>query len=199
MSDRDLVRAALAAVDRGDSVVVATVVETERSVPRHAGSKMLVFADGRSTGSIGGGEMEARVIGIAGEVLASGDPRLVTFDLVDPAVGDPGVCGGSVSLYLEPLLPEASVVIVGCGHVGRAVVDLAHWLGYRVTAVDDRTDLATAEQVPTADHVMVGPVGDVIAQVAVTDRTHIVLVTRNMAVDLDAIPAALKTPRGSTR
>ncbi len=197
MSDHDLVRAALAAADRGDSVVVATVVETERSVPRHAGSKMLVFADGRSMGSIGGGEMEARVIEIAGEVLASGAPRLVSFDLVDPAAGDPGVCGGSVSLYLEPLLPEAGVVIVGCGHVGRAVADLAHWLGYRVTAVDDRTDLATAEQVPTADHVLAGPVADVIARAAVTDRTHVVLVTRNLTVDLDAIPAALATPARS--
>ena len=65
MSDLDLVRAALAAVENGDSVVVATVVETERSVPRHAGSKMLVFADRRQLGSIGGGEMVTRVVDAA--------------------------------------------------------------------------------------------------------------------------------------
>ncbi len=205
MRSHDLVRTALAAIDGGESVVVATVVETHRSVPRHAGSKMLVFADGRSMGSIGGGEMEARVIDAAGEVLASGDPRLVTFDLLDPAAGDPGVCGGSVSIYLEPLLPEPSVVVVGCGHIGKAVADLAHWLGYRVTAVDDRAELATPDQVPTADTVMAGPIADVIARAAVNDRTHIVLVTRNISVDLDAIPAALATPArsigvmGSTR
>lgn len=205
MRSHDLVRTALAAIDRGESVVVATVVETRRSVPRHAGSKMLVFADGRSMGSIGGGEMEARVIDAAGEALASGDPRLVTFDLVDPTAGDPGVCGGSVSIYLEPLSSEPNVLVVGCGHIGKAVADLAHWLGYRVTAVDDRAELATPEQVPTADIVMAGPIADVIARAAVNDRTHIVLVTRNMSVDLDAIPAALATPArsigvmGSTR
>ncbi len=197
MNGHGLVRAALDAVDRGDAVVVATVVATERSVPRHAGSKMLVYADGRQMGSIGGGEMEARVIGAAVEVLASGTSRLVNFDLVDPAAGDPGVCGGSVAIYLEPLLPEASIVIVGCGHVGKAVADLAHWLGYRVIALDDRADLATADEVPTADHVLAGPVADNLAQVAITDRTHVVLVTRNMAVDLDAIPAALATPARS--
>ena len=197
MMRHDLLRAALAAIDGGDSVVVATVVETHRSVPRHAGSKMLVFGDGRTMGSIGGGEMEARVIESAGEILATGDPRLVTFDLVDPAAGDPGVCGGSVSIYLEPLVAEPNVLIVGCGHIGKAVADLAHWLGYGVTAVDDRAELATAEQLPTADIVMTGPVADVIARAAVNDRTHIVLVTRNVTVDLDAIPAALATPARS--
>lgn len=197
MNGRDLVRAALDAVDRGEPVVVATVVGTERSVPRHAGSKMLVFADRRQVGTIGGGEMEARVIEASIEVLSSGTPRLVNFDLVDPVAGDPGVCGGAISLYLEPLLPEPNIVIVGCGHVGKAVADLAHWLGYRVTALDDRAELATAEQVPTADEVLAGPIADVIARATITTQTHIVLVTRNMAVDLDALPAALATPARS--
>ncbi len=185
--------------------MVATVVATERSVPRHAGSKMLVFGDRRQVGSIGGGEMERRVVEAAVEALAAGTPRLVSFDLVDPAVGDPGVCGGSVSIYVEPLLPEATVAVVGCGHVGKAVADLAHWLGYRVIALDDRADLATADQVPTADQVLVGPVAEIVARAAITDRTHVVLVTRNMSVDLEAIPAVLATPArsigvmGSTR
>jgi xanthine dehydrogenase accessory factor len=197
VNNHELVRVALAAVDRGESVVVATVVDTDRSVPRHAGSKMLVFGDRRQVGTIGGGEMEARVIDEAVEVLAAGTPRLMSFDLVDPAAGDPGVCGGTVAFYLEPLMPEANIVIVGCGHVGKAVADLAHWLGYRVSALDDRTELATAEEVPNADQVLAGPVADTIGQTLVTSQTHIVLVTRNLAIDLEAIPAALATPARS--
>ncbi len=54
-------------------------------------------------------------------------------------------------------MPEANIVIVGCGHVGKAVADLAHWLGYGVTALDDRSELATPEQIPTADEVLAGP------------------------------------------
>jgi xanthine dehydrogenase accessory factor len=197
MNDHQLVRAALDAVDRGEPVVVATVVETERSVPRHAGSKMLVFADRRQIGTIGGGEMEARVIDAAVGALATGMPRLMHFDLVDPGSGDPGVCGGTVMLYIEPLLAEASVVIVGCGHVGKAVADLAHWLGYRVIAIDDRADVATPDQMATADQVLTGAVPDLIGQVAITDQSHVVLVTRNMQVDLDALPAVLATPARS--
>jgi len=205
VNNHELVRAALDAVDRGESVVVATVVETDRSVPRHAGSKMLVFADRRQVGTIGGGEMEARVIDTSVEVLASGEPLLMNFDLVDPAAGDPGVCGGTVSLYLEPLMPEANIVIVGCGHVGKAVADLAHWLGYGVTALDDRAELATADQIPTADQVIAGPIAETLGQVSITSQTHVVLVTRNLAVDLETIPAVLATPArsigvmGSTR
>ena len=205
MNSHELVRIALDAVDRGEPVVVATVVDTDRSVPRHAGSKMLVFADRRQVGTIGGGEMEARVIDTAVDVLSSGAPRLMNFDLVDPAAGDPGVCGGTITLYLEPLLPEANIVIVGCGHVGKAVADLAHWLGYRVTAIDDRVELATPEQVPNADEVLAGPIAETLATARITSRTHVVLVTRNLAVDLEAIPAALATPArsigvmGSTR
>ena len=197
MNGHELVRAALDAVDHGESVVVATVVETDRSVPRHAGSKMLVFADRRQVGTIGGGEMEARVIDASIDALASAEPRLMNFDLVDPASGDPGVCGGTITLYLEPLMPEANVVIVGCGHVGKAVADLAHWLGYGVSAVDDRAELATAEQFPTADEVLAGPIAEMLGQASITAQTHIVLVTRNLAVDLEAIPAALATPARS--
>jgi len=193
VNNHELVRIALAAVDRGESVVVATVVDTDRSVPRHAGSKMLVFGDRRQVGTIGGGEMEARVIDEAVEALIAGTPRLMNFDLVDPAAGDPGVCGGTVTLYLEPLMPEANIVIVGCGHVGKAVADLAHWLGYGVTALDDRADLAIAELLPTADQVLAGPVADLIGQATIHGGTHIVLVTRNLAVDVEAIPAALAT------
>jgi xanthine dehydrogenase accessory factor len=197
VNGHNLVRAALESVERGDSVVVATVVDTDRSVPRHAGSKMLVFADRRQMGTIGGGEMESRVIDAALDALASGTPRLMSFDLVDPVAGDPGVCGGTVSIYLEPLVPEPNIVIVGCGHVGKAVADLAHWLGYGVVALDDRTHLVTAELLPNADHVLPGPIAGTIRQAPITDQSHIVLVTRNMGVDLDAIPAALATPARS--
>ena len=138
--DRRVIEALAAAVQCGEPVVLATVIETDRSVPRHAGSKMLVRADGTTLGSIGGGEMEARVILAAGEALRTKRPQRLHYELVDPRSGDPGVCGGTVELYVEPHLPPHTVFVVGCGHVGRAVVDLAHWLGDRVVAYDDRPE-----------------------------------------------------------
>ena len=74
-------------------------------MPRRSGAKMLIYGDGRFSGTIGGGEMEARIIAEAQACLADGQTRVVPYSLVDPARGDPGVCGGEVEVYLEPYAP----------------------------------------------------------------------------------------------
>lgn len=175
----------------GKPVVMATVVATSRSVPRHSSSRMLVHDDGLQSGTIGGGEMESRVVSAALDVMSSGNPRLMNFDLVDPASGDAGVCGGTVTIYVEVFMPEATIFVVGCGHVGRAVVELAHWLGYRVVATDDREQLATQDLVPDADVVAGGSITNAMAAAPITANTDIVVVTRNVQVDLEILPILL--------
>lgn len=196
-TDRTIVRALADAIDHGVPVAMATVVRTQNSVPRHAGAKMLVFGDGRQLGTIGGGEMESRVRAAAADALASGHPTSLEFDLVDPAHGDPGVCGGSAFIYLEPYMPRDHVVVIGCGHVGAAVIELAHWLGFRVTALDDRDEVADAASLPDADVVLAGPLADSLRQVTIDASTHVVLVTRNVGVDIDVLPIVLDSPAAS--
>lgn len=187
----NLLRVLLDAVDGGDSVVLATVVGTSRSVPRHAGAKMLIRADGSMIGTIGGGEMEARVRAEAAAVLAEGRPRLIHYELVDPVQGDPGVCGGEVHLFLEPHMPPATIYVIGCGHIGSAVVELAHWTGFRVVAYDDRPELVTDSAVPLADVRVSGELPAALEVAPITDQTHVVVVTRNMTVDLRLLPLLL--------
>lgn len=185
------------AVAAARPVVLATVIETRRSVPRHAGSKMLVYRDGSITGSVGGGEMEARVIEEAGRVLADGRPRLVSYQLTDPGRGDPGVCGGEMSLYLEAYMPASTVFVIGCGHIGRAVVELADWMGFRVVAYDDRAELADPDQLTGADEVLTGDFDEAVAKVPITSETHVVLVSRNMGLDVELLPSILGSPARS--
>ncbi len=197
MSDRQLLSELTDAIERGEPAVLATVIATDRSVPRHAGSKMLLLGDGRQVGSVGGGEMESRVIDAGREAMVDGRTRRFDFDLVDPASGDPGVCGGSVSIYLEPYMPEPTLLVIGCGHVGKAVVELADWLGYRIVAIDDRTELARPELLPGADLVVGGPLPDVLAEIGIDERTHAVVVSRNVSVDLEVLPLLLDSPAAS--
>ncbi len=189
-----ILRELLDVVENGGSAVLATIVETDRSVPRHAGTKMLIRADSTISGTIGGGELEARVISDALEALREQAPRMIEYNLVDPSSGDPGICGGRLKLYLEPYMPTATVYVIGCGHIGRAVVELAHWLGYRVVATDDRTELATVEALPDADSVIAGSIVDALEREPVTDQTWVVVVTRNAAVDVEILPHLVKTP-----
>lgn len=196
-TDREIASGLLAALDEGLAAVMATVTRTHRSVPRHAGAKMLVYSDGRQLGTIGGGEMEARVRAASAELITTGQSANIDYQLLDPARGDPGVCGGSVSVHLEVFMPQPHLVVVGCGHVGAAVIELAHWLGYRVTAIDDRLELAHEDRLGDADVVLSGPLEDSLRQAGIDERTHVVLLTRNVDVDREVLPFVIGSPARS--
>lgn len=183
-----------AAVDAGRPVALATIVATRRSVPRHAGTKMLVYADGTTVGTVGGGEMEAKVVGEARATLERGRSRMVEYELVNPNEGDPGICGGELTLYLEPYMPPHNVYVIGCGHVGRTVVDLAHWLGYHTIAIDDRPDLVSEDAMPNADVRFSGTVTEAIAAHPVSEDSSIIVVTRSPEVDIRILPELVSTP-----
>jgi xanthine dehydrogenase accessory factor len=192
--DQRVLRELAAAVEQGRPAVLATVVATRRSVPRHAGTKMLVYPDGRLVGTVGGGEMESRVIDEARAAFSTRRPQLLDYALVEPARGDPGVCGGEVKIYLEPYMPAHTVVVVGGGHVGRAVVDLADWLGYRTVVVDDRADRLTEEEMPNATERHAGPSREVLPTLEITEDTSVAVVTRSVDRDVEAVSFLLQTP-----
>jgi xanthine dehydrogenase accessory factor len=192
--NRHLLELLLAAQHAGQPTVLATIVKTRGSVPRHAGSKMLVHGDGRISGTIGGGEMESRIVEESLQTLRDGQPRLLTYSLVDPERGDPGLCGGEVDVFLEPYRPPETVLVIGCGHVGQALVRLASWLGYRVVAYDDRSELANQEATPDADLYLTGTIENVLAELTVTPNTYMALLTRNVNLDREILPHLLKTP-----
>lgn len=191
--DQPVFEAVLEALRAGKPAALATVVATQGSVPRQPGSKMLVWPDGSIVGTVGGGEMEARVVAEAQAALDDGKPRLLNYRLTDLAAGDPGICGGSVEVFVEPLNLPPALVVFGAGHVGKAVAELAKWLGFRVDVVDDRTGLATPEQIPGMDGYHEASPSELPAGLAITRRTSIVAVTRGLAVDRDLIPLLLRT------
>lgn len=187
--------AALAELEKNNRPgALCTIVSSRGSTPRHTGSKMLVYPDGSFTGTVGGGEMENRVIAEAQQALRTGQARLVEYNMSDPGRGDPGVCGGQLEIFIEPILSRATVVVVGAGHVGQAVAHLAKWLGFYVIVSDDRPEFATAEQVPEADELIPGELADLPKAVEITPWTYVVLTTRGVPVDVGGLPALLETP-----
>jgi xanthine dehydrogenase accessory factor len=187
--------ASLAALEvSGQAAALCTVIRARGSVPRHVGSKLLVYADGRIEGSIGGGALESRVIVAAQEALRTGQASLVQHQLVDPTQGDPGVCGGEVEIFVEPLRPRPTLLVIGGGHVGQAVVHLGHWLGFCVILTDDRPEFCAPEATPGADVYLPGAFLEVAAQVPFTPDTYIVLSTRGSPVDVALLPFLLARP-----
>lgn len=178
---------------KGEPYALCTIVSSQGSTPRGAGSKMLVLEDGQIVDTIGGGEMENRVISAAKEALVDGNTRLLSYSFTDPGRGDPGVCGGQVEVYVEPNLPPPSLVVVGAGHVGKAVAHLAQWLGFRVVVSDDRPEFSSDEAVPEADLYHSGPLSQLPDFINVNQWTYVVLTTRGVNVDLEGLPSLLET------
>lgn len=178
----------------GARVAVCTIVRTRGSVPRHAGSRMVVHADGRIEGSVGGGEMESRVIRDALRVLDQGVPELVKYRMVDPQSGDPGVCGGELEVFVEPLRGRPVLVVIGGGHVGAALVHLGRWLGFRVVLSDDRPEFCSPQAAPGADEYLTMTIGELCKRYAFTPDTYVVLPTRGMRLDVEGLPDLLQVP-----
>ncbi|MEX1247174.1 MAG: XdhC family protein [Anaerolineales bacterium] len=194
-SAQDGVFSRLAALEAGgQSAALCTVTRTSGSVPRRAGAKMLVFPDGRIEGTVGGGELEARVIAEALAALKDGQPRMVEYSLVDRERGDPGICGGTVEVFVEPVQPQSTLLIIGAGHVGRALAQLAEMLGYRVLLSDDRPDLCTPEAVPHAQAFYPVPISELPDNLDITSQTYVALTTRNAELDIKGLPALLGSP-----
>ena len=176
-----------------ESAVLCTVVKSEGSTPRHVGSKMLVYPDGTFIGTIGGGDLEHRVLDEAWMSLASGQPSVLHYSLADPARGDPGVCGGQVEVFVEPLLPSPTIVIIGAGHVGKAVAHLAKWLQYRVVVSDDRPEFCSRESIPDADEFVICSMAELPQRLKIDKRTILVLTTRGSSVDAAGLPPLLQS------
>jgi xanthine dehydrogenase accessory factor len=178
----------------GEPAAYCVVVETGGSVPRHPGSKMIVYPDGRIEGTVGGGEVESRVIQEAVAAIAAGKPRNLRYNMVDQARGDPGICGGHLEVYIEPILPSPAVLVIGGGHVGKAVVHLAKWLGFRVLLSDDRPEFCSPEWAPDADAYYPVPMADLPQVAQLHNQTYVVLTTRGSGVDSVGLPALLASP-----
>ena len=185
---------ALAEIEKNsESAALCTVVKSEGSTPRHVGSKMLVYPDNRFIGTVGGGELESRVIKAAIESLKTGNAQTLSYTMADPSRGDPGVCGGTVEVFVEPILPPAMIVVIGGGHVGKAVVHLAKWLGFRVAVSDDREEFCNPESVPGADAYYPVEMGKLTEHLKVTPQTHLVITSRGSSVDAQGLPSLLES------
>ena len=176
-----------------ESAALCTVVKSIGSTPRHVGSKMLVYPDKKFVGTVGGGDLENRVLNEALLAMDDGQTRLLSYTMADPARGDPGVCGGTVEVFVEPILPPATIVVIGAGHVGKAVVHLAKWLGFRVAVSDDRPEFCNPEATPGADAYYPVPMGELPEYLKINNRTYIVITSRGSSIDAQGLPGLLES------
>ncbi len=173
---------------------VATIVNVRGSVPSFETAKMLVRDDGSIVGTVGGGCVEAEVWQAAREVMESEKPRTLTFNLNQNPKYDTGlVCGGTLDIFIEPVLPPASLYIFGAGHVAVSLYRTATNAGFDVTVVDDRDSYANRERFPEAKEVIAEDYDKAMAKLSPAETSYIVIVTRGHRDDMRVLRWAVQT------
>jgi len=151
---------------------------------------MLVFADGRTIGTIGGGCYENEACLKAREVMESGRQVLLHFELNDDFAQENGlICGGQMDVHVDPLEPAPRLYIVGAGHVGWHLARIANDIDFRVHVIDDREKFANRDRFPAAEEVIVEPIADWLHRADIPSTAYVVIVTRGHQGDLEAMRA----------
>ncbi|OFW28553.1 MAG: hypothetical protein A3H97_05395 [Acidobacteria bacterium RIFCSPLOWO2_02_FULL_65_29] len=188
--NQEVFAAVAEALERGEAAALVTIVSTTGSTPQRVGAKMLVFADGRMVGTIGGGCYENDAFWKAREAITNRRPQVIRYELSDDFAQETGlICGGQMDVYIEPIEPSPELYIVGAGHVGFHLARLAHEVGFRVHVVDDREKFANRERFPTAVEIVAEDIPGWIARTAIPAHVYVVIVTRGHTNDLEALRA----------
>src|ERR1700740_2377622 len=171
----------------GQRGALATIVHTNGSIPSYQISRMVVREDGSLVGTIGGGCVEADVWAAAKEVMHKESPRKMVFNLNNEASYDNGlICGGTLEVFVEPILPQPIVYLFGGCHVSTAAA------GFGIAVVDDREAFANKERFPMAQEVYTSYEG-AFEKIRPNSSSYLVIVTRGHKEDMRVLAWAVRT------
>lgn len=177
----------------GQRGALATIVHTNGSIPSYESSRMLVREDGSIAGTVGGGCVEADVWAAAKDVMQKESPRKMVFHLNNEASYDNGlICGGTLEIFIEPILPQPMVYVFGGGHVSMAMAKAASAAGFAIGVVDDREAFANRERFPMAQEVFTS-YEEAFEKIKPNASTYLVIVTRGHKEDMRVLAWAVRT------
>jgi xanthine dehydrogenase accessory factor len=193
--NQEVFAALAAALEKGEPVALVTITGSTGSTPQRVGAKMLVYEDGRTVGTIGGGCYENEAFWKAREAIKSRKPLNMSFELNDDFAQESGlVCGGQMDVFIEPVEASPALYVFGAGHVGQFVGRMAHEVGFRVHVVDDREKFANAERFGPDIDVIVDDIPTWLEKHSLSATTYAVVVTRGHRHDLETMRGLLRTP-----
>jgi len=191
----ETLKEALERISKGETVALATIVETKGSTPREVGAKMLVGKDGLIVGTIGGGITEAKVIEEVKQSLKEGKGKLITYHLTkeQAALDEGAICGGDMKIFIDVLQPKEEVLIFGAGHIAICVSRLAKMVGFKVTVVDSRREFANQDRFPDADEIIAEDTEKALTYLRITPSTYIIVLTRGHLKDEEVLGSVIKS------
>lgn len=179
----------------GRKAALATIIQVQGSIPSYESSKILVRDDGSIVGTVGGGCVEAEVWSVAQDVMREEKPRRLHFNLNSQPEYDNGlICGGSLDIFIEPILAAPTLFLFGGGHVSLGISKVASLAGFEIVVIDDREAFASKQRFPEASQTYAGPWEEIFPKLKINEFSFLALVTRGHKGDLTCLRWALTTP-----
>ena len=188
----DILYKALEASQKGQNYAFATIIEaTLKGTPRKQGAKMIVFDDGTSYGTIGGGRNEKAAIAQCLQAIQKQKPATVTYNYF----GREGesVCGGQMQVFIEPFAPKDHLIICGAGHIALPLSAMGKILGFKVTVIDDRKAFANKSRFPHVDKIILGDHAGELAKLSIEPNTYVTIVTQGNEYDFECLKIVIKS------
>lgn len=177
----------LTAEKLGIGCALCTIINSSGTTPRAIGSKMIVYENGDSYGSIGGGSVEKEIKDKAFFAINSNRYYKEIFKIDKESQQNID----NIEVFIEPILPQVNLFIFGAGHIGKKVAFFGKQLGWHIVLIDDRTELCNIKIVPEADEFI-----DSISNKKFDDinvkSSYFVLVTRNSEIDSSILKKIIK-------
>jgi xanthine dehydrogenase accessory factor len=190
---QEILYKALKASQKGQNYAFATIVEaTVKGTPRKAGAKMIVFDDGTTHGTIGGGRNEKAAIAECLKAIHRQKAVTVTYNYF----GREGesVCGGQMKVFIEPFTARDQLIICGAGHISLPLSALGKMTGFKVTVIDSRPEFANKNRFPHVDKVIVGNHAAKLAGLDIGPNAYVAIVTYGNEHDFECLKAVIKAP-----
>ncbi len=180
---------------QGRRCALATIIEAQGSIPSYLGARLLVRDDGTLAGTVGGGCLEAAVRTAAQEVIGTGKPKRLSFDLGQDGSYEKGlICGGQVEIIVERMLPQPKLFVFGAGHISKSLSQAAVIAGFETVIIDDRESFANRERFPEAAEIHAGEYEAIFPGLTINDSSFLVIVTRGHRDDLRVLRLAVNAP-----
>ncbi len=175
------------ALEKREQVALCTVVETSGSTPLKAASKILIWSDGKSSGTIGGGNVEFQVIEDAIQQIRKKESKLIDYSLLKQNM----CCGGTMKIFIEPQKPIKQLIIFGAGHIGSNVAFFSQKLSYKIVLVDERKEMLDKVDLPDIKKILL-PHKKAFADITFDGETYIIICTHQHEYDREILAYCVK-------
>jgi xanthine dehydrogenase accessory factor len=181
---------------KGEMAALATVISILGSTPGKPLFKMLIYSNGETIGTVGGGSTEAKIIAQALNVIKNQKTKISNFKLnghAEKNFKEAPICGGKIEVFIEPIMIKPTLYIMGAGHIGQSLAKIGKLLGFYIVVIDDREEFANQSWIPDADKIHLVDFSEISDILEINQNSYVVIVTKGHINDKVVLKTIVKT------